>query len=334
MPSDHAKHPLATHITDHGQFGYPVSDNIHAYLNALYEGKLYETLSAGYPGREIILNLAHTYSLMSQEIFWTEDEAYEQALNAFPYLADHIAGTDMGLADLYHVSVIVENFFDGDLDGQGPAHLTRLNAPIKSLAELFERPDYKTAIYTALENKSRSDFHELISMATWFYGEDAFDLFFSFAEAQPVQALEPAYWLIDMNDAQRERFISWARSHMPSGLSLPVSARTQAYDETVSQILDRIEWKHEHTLKSVRDRVDFTIWGLCSADKFKAANAAYLLEDLPVSQWPEGSLAVISGLYEDMEPNWTSFKSRGGKGSYTTHRERLGELLKKANVPF
>jgi hypothetical protein len=74
---------------------------------------------------------------MSQEIFWTEDEVYERALNAFPYLANHIAGTDLGLADLYHASVIVENFFDGDLDGQGPAHLTRLNAPIKSTGGTF-----------------------------------------------------------------------------------------------------------------------------------------------------------------------------------------------------
>jgi hypothetical protein len=334
MPTDPAKHPLARPITDHGQFGYPVSDNIDACLGALYEGGLYETLSANYPGQEIILNLAHAYSLISEEIFWTEDETYEQALNALPYLADHIAATDLDLASLYHVSMIVENFFDDAPDGESPGHLTHLNAPIKSLAGLFEQSDYKTAIYTALKDKDRSDFSELISMATWFYGEDAFDLFFSFTEAQPVRALEPAYWLIDMNDAQRERFISWARRHMPSGLSLPVSARTQAYDETVSQILDRIEWQHEHTLKSVRDRVDFAIWGLCSADKFKAANAAYLLEDLPVSQWPEGSLAVISGLYEDMEPNWTSFKSRNGKGAYTTHKERLGELLKKANRPL
>lgn len=333
MPSEHSKHPLARRITDYGQFAYPVSDNIGACLDVLYEGKLYETLSAGYPGKEIVLNLAHTYALISQEIFWTEDETYKEALDAFPYLAIYIAETRLNLRDLFHVSEIVANFFDWDPDGQGPTHLTRLNDPIKSLAGLFEQAAYKSAICTALENKSRSDFNELISMANWFYGEDEFDLFFSFAEVQPVKALDSVHWLIGMNDTQRKRFIAWARGHMPSGLSLPASARTQEYGETVTQILDRVTWQHEHTLKPARDRVDFAVWGLCSANKFEAANAAYLLEELPASQWPEGSQAIISGLYEEMEPNWTSFKSKGGKGSYTTHKERLSSLLEKTNDP-
>ncbi|WP_321488856.1 hypothetical protein [uncultured Hyphomonas sp.] len=334
MPSDQAKHPLARRITDLGLIGYPVSDNIDVFLGALYEGQLYKTLSEGYPGQEIVLNLTRVYAEIGEVIFWGQEASYREALDAFPYLTAHIVDTRLGLADLYHVLEILESFFDWEPDGQGPDHLPHLNDPIRSLAGLFEQAAYKNAIYAALADKARPDFSELISMADWFYGEDVFDLFFSFAEAQPVRALEPAYWLIGINDDQRERFISWARSHMPAGLLLTAAARTQAYDETVTQILDRITWKHEHTLKTVRDRVDFTVWGLCSANKFKAANAAYLLEELPVSQWPEGSLSVISGLYEDMEPNWTSFKSRNGKGAYTTHKERLGELLKKANGPF
>ena len=84
-------------------------------------------------------------------------------------------------------------------------------------------------------------------------------------------------------------------------------------------------------LKSVRDRQDFAIWGLCSADKFMAAKAAYLLEELPVSQWPAGSQDVIAALFEEMEPNWTTFKRQGKKGSYTKQKERLGGLLKKAS---
>lgn len=85
-------------------------------------------------------------------------------------------------------------------------------------------------------------------------------------------------------------------------------------------------------LKSVRDRQDFAIWGLCSADKFMAAKAAYLLEELPVSQWPcTHSKDVITALFEEMEPNWVTFKRQGKKGSYTTQKERLGGLLKQTN---
>lgn len=333
MPSEHSTHPLARRITEYGQFAYPVADNIDTCLGILYEGKLYETLCAGYPGREIVLNLTHAYGLISHEIFWTENDTYKEALDALPVLADHIAETELGLGDLYNVSKIVENFHDWDPVEHGPAHLTRLNQTIISLTALFDRTAYRDAIYEALKDKSRSEFSELISMANWFYGEDEFDLFFSFAEVQPVEALDSAHWLIGISDPQRETFITWARDHMPSSLSLSEGARTQDYDETVTQILDRVIWQEEHILKAAQDRLDFTVWGLCSANKFMAADAAYLLEDLPVSQWPEGSQAIIAKLYEEMEPNWTSFKSKGGKGHYTTHKERLGSLLEKANQP-
>ena len=84
-----AQHPLAVPITSFGQFGYPVSDNIGTYLGVLYEGKLYETLASGYPGEAIILNLVETYAEIGHEIFWTKDETYREALEAFPHLAGH-----------------------------------------------------------------------------------------------------------------------------------------------------------------------------------------------------------------------------------------------------
>ncbi|MCA8893221.1 MAG: hypothetical protein KDA56_15710 [Hyphomonas sp.] len=326
-----AQHPLAVPITSFGQFGYPVSDNIGTYLGVLYEGKLYETLASGYPGEAIILNLVETYAEIGHEIFWTKDETYREALEAFPHLAGHIVETKLGLSDLYHVSQIVEDFFDWEPEGAGPGHLVSLNEPIKSLMNLFHQDGNKNAIYAALADKSRSDLYELISIANWFYGEDAFELFFSFAEVQPVQALRSPYWMIQMNDDQRTRFITWARSHMSTELLSEAPFRTQDYSETVTSLLDRIIWKADDALKSVRDRQDFAIWGLCSADKFMAAKAAYLLEALPVSQWPAGSQDVIAALFEEMELNWTTFKKQGKKGHYTTHKERLDDLLEKAN---
>lgn len=326
-----AQHPLAVPITSFGQFGYPVSDNIGTYLGVLYEGKLYETLASGYPGEAIILNLVETYAEIGHEIFWTKDETYREALEAFPHLAGHIVETKLGLSDLYHVSQIVEDFFDWEPEGAGPGHLVSLNEPIKSLMNLFHQDGNKNAIYAALADKSRSDLYELISIANWFYGEDAFELFFSFAEVQPVQALRSPYWMIQMNDDQRTRFIIWARSHMSTELLSEAPFRTQDYSETVTSLLDRIIWKADDALKSVRDRQDFAIWGLCSADKFMAAKAAYLLEALPVSQWPAGSQDVIAALFEEMELNWTTFKKQGKKGHYTTHKERLDDLLEKAN---
>jgi hypothetical protein len=326
-----AQHPLAVPITSFGQFGYPVSDNIGTYLGVLYEGKLYETLASGYPGEAIILNLVETYAEIGHEIFWTKDETYREALEAFPHLAGHIVETKLGLSDLYHVSQIVEDFFDWEPEGAGPGHLVSLNEPIKSLMNLFHQDGNKNAIYAALADKSRSDLYELISIANWFYGEDAFELFFSFAEVQPVQALRSPYWMIQMNDDQRTRFIIWARSHMSTELLSEAPFRTQDYSETVTSLLDRIIWKADDALKSVRDRQDFAIWGLCSADKFMAAKAAYLLEALPVSQWPAGSQDVIAALFEEMELNWMTFKKQGKKGHYTTHKERLDDLLEKAN---
>ncbi len=331
MPSKDPPHPLSIPITTYGEFGYSLAENIGAYLDALYEGELYETLASGYPGEAIILNLAETYAEIGYEIFWTKDETYREALEAFPYLAAHILQTDLSLSALYHVSQIVEDFFDWEPEGDGPAHLASLNEPIGSLINLFYQDRYKNAIYAALAGKSCSDLYELISMANWFYGEDEFELFFSFAEVQPVQALRSPYWMIEMNDDQRTRFITWARSHMSKEILSKAPFRTQEYSETVTSILDRIIWKADNALKSVRDRQDFAIWGLCSADRFMAAKAAYLLEELPVSQWPAGSQDVIAALFEEMEPNWTTFKRQGKKGRYTTHKERLGDLLKKAN---
>lgn len=329
MKANHSNHPLATPIRSVGSpFGYTIEDNITAYLDFLYEGRLYETLKTGYPGKEIILNLADAYAEISEMIFWEEDEYYDEALRAFPLLVNFILETELNVDDLYNVTRIIDNFLD-DEDENWPEHLEGLRSTFKNLSAMFQQENYKNTIYTALEDKSRSDFYELISIATDFYGENTFELYFSFAKHRPVQVLYWKYWVFEMNEAQHLRLMEWARSYMPSDcLGKPIS-RNQDYNETENAILELVLRYPEHTLRTRHDQYDFVVWGLSSTDKFLPCNAAWLLEDIPLSEWPDGSKEIITALFTEIEPNWTTFLKKEKR--YTTIRERITKLLQKAS---
>ncbi len=325
MTTKHTDHPLTTHFWSAG-WGYTVEENLPAYLALLRKGKLYETLKKGYPGKEIILNLTDAYAEMTGVIFWDEDGDYDEALDAFPLLVNYILETELGIYDLYHVSEIVENFLDDGLES-GPEHLQELKENILLLSAIFEDEKYKSAIYAGLKDKSRNDYDELISMASAFYGESTFELFFSFAKHQPIQVLELSYWTSRMDEGQYQRFMEWTRSYMPADrLEKPVS-RNYEYNKTEKAILERVFFYPEETLKTRRDRYDFLIWGISSTDEFMASKAAWLLEDLPLSEWPQGSMEIIEELFNVMEPNWITNVKKENRS--LTIKERLGRLLKK-----
>lgn len=276
METDSSNHPLATNITSVG-WSYPIEDNIEAYLDFLYKSRLYETLKKGYPGRDITLNLTHTYSEISKIIFWEENERYDEALKALPFLTSYILETELGIDDLYNVSEIVGNFLE---DEHGPDHLKALKNTIQDLSTIFQEEKYKNLIYTALQENSRADHFELISIATDFYGEDEFELCFNFAKHQPIQALMWSFWILGMDEVQCQRFIEWARSYMPTDrLEKPVDRNLQ-YNENEKAVLEKVISYASQTLKNRQDRYDFLTWGLSSTDKFLSSQAAWLLEDI------------------------------------------------------
>ena len=225
---------------------------------------------------------------------------------------------------------IIEGFFDYEQEGEGPDHLPWLRQSIQALSGLFQEERYRKAIEDALGDKSRADFVYLISIAGWFYGADEFDLYMSFVTRRPDLVLSNArYWLLNVSDEQCQRFIAWARSCLPpEQLSGPLS-RTEEYTKTQKAILDVVISERVHILRSPQDRRDFMAWGLRSADKFMAAKAAYMLEDIPVSEWPEGSQAIVEELFSEMQPHWLSYKGLRGKGAYVKSKDRLGDLLEK-----
>ncbi|MCG1037654.1 hypothetical protein [Polaribacter sargassicola] len=326
MTTNHSNHPLATPIESVGMWGYPIEDNITAYLDLLYEGKLYETLKIGYSGKDIILNLADAYAKISKIIFWEEDEYYDEALKAFPYLVSYILETELEINDLFNVSKIINNYLDDETQN-GPEHIEAFKSEVQKLSAIFQQEKYKNVIYAELQDKSRSDYFELISIATDFYGEDEFELFFTFAKHQPVQVLFWSQWTFGMDEVQVKRFIEWARSYMPTDcLRKPVS-RNHQYNKIEKAILERVLAYPENTLRNRQDRHDFIVWGLSSTDPFLPCNAAWLLEDMPLSEWPNGSIEIITELFDMMEPNWTSWIAKESR--YVTIKERLEILLQK-----
>lgn len=327
MQSDH---PLARPMR-HMASGYPIVETIGLYLEALYQGKLYETLAAGYPGKEIIFNLTHAYADIAPMIFWDQgnEHDYTEALRAFPLFVDDVLETELGLDELYNVYRIVDDFTDGEpTAGDGPAHHAGLWSTVRKLSGVFEEEAYKEAIYGALKDKSRSDYFELISMAAGHYGEDGFELLFGFARHSPKRLLESSHWFFDLDGSQQARFISWARSLLPSeGLGEPI-ARTRTFSEAEAAVLKFLLSYVPHMLSNEEDRRDFIVWGLSSSEKHLASDAAWLLEDVPPAQWPKGSIEIIGELYEQMEPNWTSWKKKERK--YVQAKDRLGDLLQRA----
>ena len=329
MASNRSDHPLTVRLGSLSSFSYLLEDNIDLYLQVLYEGKLFETLASGYPGEDVIISLADSYAEIADMIFWRQNSAYSEALRAFPLFVGHLLQTKLALSDLYNVHRIVRSFHDGEVGGNGPEHLAELGNSIKKLLGLFLEEAYRTAIYDALQDKSRLNFDELISMAHWHYAEDEFDLFLSYARHQPVQALWIPYWLIDMDDAQRERFIAWARSYMPENILNEPLARAQQYTETEKAVLECVLSRAEHILKNPQDRRDFIIWGLSSTDNHLASAAALQLEDLSSSEWPEGSIRIITELCEVLGPR-SSTNSENAESLTKSKTDKLWELLHRA----
>ncbi len=330
MTSTTTNHTLATPLTSVANFGYPIEDNIDAYLDLLYQAKLLETLKAGYPGKDIMHNLADVYAHISEQIFWEENERFEEVLAAFPLFVDHILQTELDVVDLSRLSEVISDFYEDGPNSNGPDHLTDLQDAIQKLEAIFKDEAYKTAIYSALEDKSRGDFFELIAMANWCYDENTFELYFSYAQHQPAQTLFYSHWLIDVNDDQVRRFISWARTYMPANRLTEPLARTYEFNVDERAVLERVLSSADNILGSMQDKLDFIIWGLSSTQHVVASSAAWLLEDIPVSQWPDGSPEIIQELFETAEPWWTSWNRKERKYS-TTVKERLMELLRQAS---
>ena len=327
MPTSQPHHPLAVSLYTVGEIGYPIVDNMEAYLEALYDAGLYETLAVGNPGDAVIRNLAEAYGMIAEIIFWQEDLVYDQALKALPLFVEYVTELQLSRGDLHHLTEIVTSFFDWETDGEGPDHLDKLKPSIQSLTNLFNQDEYKSAIYSALAEYSYKDVDDLIGMAHWFYGEDEFELFFSCAQHYPLRALSNSYWLIDLNEEQCQRFITWARCFMPSERLDKALSRTQAYTEVEERILDRVIFHEESLLKNQNDRRDFAIWGMCSDDLLMALNSAYLLSGLAVPLWPVGSKAVIIDLLAEVEPHWMSVRKKDGKTEYVKSQYWLRELL-------
>lgn len=330
MSSGQSSHPFATRFLSSGTPGAAFEYDLRIYLDDLYKEDFCERLAAEYPGRDVVYNLLLFYADTAQTLFWKQDVHYDEALRAFSVLVGHIAETDLDLDDLFYVFDIIEGFFDYEQEGEGPDHLPWLRQSIQALSDLFREERYRKAIEDALDDTTRADFVYLISIAGWFYGADEFDLYMSFVTGRPDVVLSNArYWLLNVSDEQCRRFIAWARSCLPpEQLSGPLS-RTQEYTKTQKAILDVVISERVHILRSPQDRRDFMAWGLRSADKFKAAEAAYMLEDFPVSEWPEGSQVIVEALFSEMQPHWLSCKGSRGKGVYVKSKDRLGDLLEK-----
>ena len=330
MSSGQSSHPFATRFSSSGTPGAAFEYDLRIYLDDLYKEDFCERLAAEYPGRDVVYNLLLFYADTAQTIFWKQDDHYDEALRAFSVLVGHIAETELDLDDLFYVFDIIEGFFDNEQEGEGPDHLPWLRQSVHALSDLFQEERYRKAIEDALDDKSRADFVYLISIAGWFYGADEFDLYMSFVTRRPDFALSNArYWLLGMSDEQCQRFIAWARSCLPpEQLAGPLS-RTQESTKAQKAILDAVISERAHILRNPEDQRDFMVWGLRSADNFMAAKAAYMLEDIPVSEWPEGSQAIVKELFSEMQPHWLSYKGPRGKGVYVKSKDRLGDLLEK-----
>lgn len=328
MPSELSPHLLATSLHRLGRVGYPIEDNIGLYLDTLSKGRLYEVLAEGYPGPEIIRNLVDIYSEISALIFWREDDAYDEALRAFPLFVGHLAQTAPTLSDLHNLYRISCNFKDGVPDGGGPDHLSHLDDAVETISAIVCSEPCRSTIENGLRDKARPDYDDLIDLAVWFHKADEFELHFESAQSDPVRGLRETHWLVGMDEGQCQRFMDWVRRSLPRDLLARPIARTQNYSEQELTVLRCVLSHAQDTVRRAADRHDLAIWGLSSTDESLACKGAWLLEALSVSQWPAGSVAALDGLSEAVDPHWVSWKEDGQ--AYLNAKDRLGGLLQIA----
>lgn len=322
-----AYHVLATPIQNVGQIGYPLSENIDQYMEFLSHGRLLETLSAGYPGVEIIRNLTNTYAEISKLIFWDED--YDEVLEAYPLFVNYLAQTPLGLEDLLNLHDIYKEMVDDNTDGV-PAQNCELQSAREIFEGIFRSDKYRKAILHVLENVASPYYTYVIDMAVRFYGADEFELRFTHAQHAPIEGFTHTAWLYRMSDGQRHRFLEWVRRALPAGLLERPLQRDVAYSKVQARLLEEVIDRAEHTLVDPKDRQDFLIWGLSSTDTGLASNAAWLLEDLPVPDWPEGVAPVLHDLVERTKHKRTSWKS--GENKYVKAKDRLASLARLASL--
>lgn len=328
MSSELSPHLLATPHHSLGHVGYPIEDNIGLYLDTLYKGRLYETLAEGYPGPDITRNLADIYAEMSALIFWGKDEAYDEALRAFPLFVGHLSETALTVSDLHNLYRISCNFRDGLPGGDGPAHLAHLNNSVETISGIVCSEPYRGTIENGLRDKARPDHDDLIDLAVWFHGADEFELHFEHAQFDPVRGLGETHWLVGMDEGQCRRLMAWVRRCLPSNLLGHPIARNQDYSEREMAMLSCILSHSHDTVRHSVDRHDLAVWGLSSTDISLACKGAWLLEALTVAEWPAGSVAALDGLSEAVDPHWVSWNEDGQ--AYLNAKDRLGGLLEKA----
>ncbi|WP_143435656.1 hypothetical protein [Henriciella aquimarina] len=328
MSSELSPHLLATPLHSLGHVGYPIEDNIELYLDTLYKGRLYETLAEGYPGPDITRNLADIYAEISALIFWGKDDAYEEALRAFPLFVDYLSQTVMDVSDLHNLYRISCNFRDGVPDGGGPDHLSHLDDAVETISAIVCSEPYRSTIENGLRDKVRPDHDDLIDLAVWFHGADEFELHFEHAQFDPVRGLREPHWLVGMNEEQGRRFMAWVRQSLPRDLPARSIARTQDYSERERAVLSSVLSHSHDTVRRAADRHDLAVWGLSSSDISLACKGAWLLEALPLSEWPTGSVAALGGLSEAVDPHWVSWKE--DEQAHLNAKDRLGALLQIA----
>lgn len=326
-PADLRKALLAKRITSIGQFGFPIEDNIETYLELLRLGRLKETLAAGYPGADIISNLAKTYAELSGQVFWEEDEDYDDVLTAFMDFTSYLSQTTFDTEGLHDLFLIHQNLIECDAERQRRDGLD-LRSAADQIEAVLQSSANKESVLSQLDDVTSPMYPDLIEIAGSYYGADRFEFHFNYAQHAPIEAFSLASWLDDLSDDQCRRVMDWVRSQLPTSVLSQPLERGYEYSKLERKLLSETISRSDHLLKNTQGRNDILKWGLSSSDIHLAASAAYQLEKVSFSDWPDGAIDILKELALSMAPRWTSWKTEERK--YVTAKDRLSDLVKAA----
>lgn len=327
---DVAQQILETPIIDIGQFGYPLSDNIDQYMEFLSYGRIVNYLKQTEPSENVLRNLIVTYAEIAECLFWDDTLESSELINAFPVFVSFLDRITLDPRDLYYLSRLHAEVSPESDETSAPYFSIREQCAgqIKSVLEHVHHRERSQSI---LKDPRHPDHANMIDVATEAYGANAFDLYFALAQEDPDKAFDSSYWLYEMSDDQRRRFLDWIYEQFPlEARNHPLSPPLN-YSKRQKSALNKVLNHSSQILIEPNDRLTTLRLGLNSDDTLLSMNAAWLLEDVPHSDWPTNVKQVLGRLLEHINPTWTTWVHKERK--YNKARERLQNLIDQIGSP-
>ncbi len=327
VPSEIARNVLGTKIQDVGEFGYPVSEKIDQYLEFLSYGQIESFLAESAPSEQVLRNLIATYAEIAECLIWDDTLESEELIGAFPVFVSLLDRLTLSSEDLYYLSCLLTELTVEAEETDPPYRAMRAQCA-QQIEAVLNKEHHRERVHLILKDSRHADHVEMIEVATQAYGANAFDLYFALAQQDPERAFASSYWLHEMQNGQRRKFLDWVYAQFPLDVRDRLSPLRLSYSKHQKLALNRVLSHPSKTLVEQADRLTTLKLGLSSDDTLLAMNASWLLEDIPFSDWPTDVQQTLRRLDEQINPSWTTWNHKERR--YNKAKDRLERLMSQA----